>query len=224
MIRILLVDDHAVVRLGVKQVLADSIPESVFEEAGSAEEALSQVRTSSFDIAILDIALPGESGLDVLKKIKQINPGLPVLMLSVYAEEEFAVRTLRAGAAGYVTKKAASTDLAEAVRRIVAGGRYVTSAVAEKLADEVQRGAAPSPHERLSDREYQVFRLLGMGKSVTRAAEEMSLSVQTISTYRARILQKMGMSSNADLVEYVFSNRLSISESRGPKSGRDRSG
>jgi DNA-binding NarL/FixJ family response regulator len=208
-IRILLVDDHAVVRLGVKQVLADSIPESVFEEAGSAEEALSRVRTSAFDIAILDIALPGESGLDVLKKIKQIRPRLPVLMLSVYAEEEFAVRTLRAGAAGYVTKKAASTDLAEAVRRIVAGGRYVTDSVAEKLAEEVQRGVAPSPHERLSDREYQVFRLLGKGKSVTQAAEEMSLSVQTISTYRARILEKMGMSSNADLVEYVFRNRLS---------------
>jgi DNA-binding NarL/FixJ family response regulator len=208
-IRILLVDDHVVVRLGVKQVLADSIPGAVFEEAGSAEEALSRVRTSAFDIAILDIALPGESGLNVLKKIKQLRPRLPILMLSVYAEEEFAVRTLRAGAAGYVTKKAASTDLAEAVRRIVAGGRYVTAAVAEKLADEVQRGAALSPHERLSDREYQVFRLLGMGKSVTQAAEEMSLSVQTISTYRARILQKMGMSSNADLVEYVFRNRSS---------------
>jgi DNA-binding NarL/FixJ family response regulator len=208
-IRILLVDDHVVVRLGVKQVLADSIPGAVFEEAGSAEEALSRVRTSAFDIAILDIALPGESGLNVLKKIKQLRPRLPILMLSVYAEEEFAVRTLRAGAAGYVTKKAASTDLAEAVRRIVEGGRYVTAAVAEKLADEVQRGAALSPHERLSDREYQVFRLLGMGKSVTQAAEEMSLSVQTISTYRARILQKMGMSSNADLVEYVFRNRSS---------------
>jgi DNA-binding NarL/FixJ family response regulator len=208
-IRILLVDDHAVVRVGLKQVLAESIPGSVFEEAGSAEDALSQVRQATFDIVILDIALPGESGLDVLKKIKQIRPDLPVLMLSVYAEEEFAVRTVRAGAAGYVTKKAASTDLAEAVRRVVAGGRYVTAAVAEKLAEEIQRGAAPSPHERLSDREYQVFRLLGMGKSVTQAAEEMSLSVQTISTYRARILQKMGLSTNADLVEYVFRSRLS---------------
>lgn len=208
MIRILLVDDHAVVRLGVKQALADSISGSVFEEAVSGEEALLRVRTSAFDIAILDIALPGESGLDVLKKIKQIRPRLPVLMLSVYAEEEFAVRTLRAGAAGYVTKKAASTELAEAVRRIVAGGRYVTAALAEKLADEVQWGAAPSPHERLSDREYQVFRLLGMGKSVTQAAEDMALSVQTISTYRARILQKMGMSSNAELVEYVFQTHL----------------
>ena len=209
MIRILLVDDHAVVRLGLRQALTDTIAGAVFEEAGSAEEALSLVRTLTFDIVILDIALPGESGLDALKKIKQICPGLPVLILSVYAEEEFAVRTLRAGASGYVTKKAASTELAEAVRRIVAGGRYVTAAVAEKLADEVQRGAALSPHERLSDREYQVFRLLGMGKSVTQAAEELSLSVQTISTYRTRILEKMGMSSNADLVEYVFRNRPS---------------
>lgn len=209
MIRVLLVDDHAVVRLGLRQALTDTIAGAVFEEAGSAEEALSLVRTLTFDIVILDIALPGESGLDALKKIKQICPGLPVLILSVYAEEEFAVRTLRAGASGYVTKKAASTELAEAVRRIVAGGRYITATVAEKLAEEVQRGETLSPHKRLSDREYQVFRLLGMGKSVTQAADELSLSVQTISTYRARILQKMGMSSNADLVEYVFRNRPS---------------
>ncbi len=209
MIRILLVDDHAVVRVGLKQVLSDGIPGSVFEEAGCAEEALSQVRTSIFDIVILDISLPGESGLDVLKKFKQIRPGLPGLILSHYADEEFAVRTMRAGASGYVTKKSASTELAEAVRRVVAGGRYVTAAVAEKLADEIQRGVALSPHDRLSDREYQVFRLLGMGKSVTQAAEELSLSVQTVSTYRARILQKMGMSSNADLIEYVFRNRPS---------------
>jgi two-component system invasion response regulator UvrY len=208
-IRVLLVDDHAVVRLGLRQALTDTIAGAVFEEAGSAEEALSLVRTLTFDIVILDIALPGESGLDALKKIKQICPGLPVLILSVYAEEEFAVRTLRAGASGYVTKKAASTELAEAVRRIVAGGRYITATVAEKLAEEVQRGETLSPHKRLSDREYQVFRLLGMGKSVTQAADELSLSVQTISTYRARILQKMGMSSNADLVEYVFRNRPS---------------
>lgn len=209
MIRILLVDDHAVVRLGLRQALTDTIAGAVFEEAGSADEALEHVRNSPFDVVILDISLPGESGLDVLKKIKQIRPGLPVLMLSVYAEEEFAVRTLRAGAAGYVTKKSASTELSEAVRRIVGGGRYVTAAVAEKLAEEVQRGGSRQPHERLSDREYQVFRLLGMGKSVTQAAEELSLSVQTISTYRARILEKMGMSSNADLVEYVFLNRPS---------------
>jgi two-component system invasion response regulator UvrY len=208
-IRILLVDDHAVMRLGLIQLLTEAIAGAVFEEAGSADEALEHVRSSPFDVVILDISMPGESGLDVLKKIKQIRPHLPVLILSVYSEEEFAVRTLRAGAEGYVTKKTASADLAEAVRRIVAGGRYVTAAVAEKLADEVQRGAALSPHERLSDREYQVLRLLGMGKSVTQAAEELSLSVQTISTYRARILEKMGMSSNADLVEYVFLNRPS---------------
>jgi DNA-binding NarL/FixJ family response regulator len=208
-IRILLVDDHAIVRVGLKQVLDESFPGSVFEEAGSAEEALSQVRMTAFDIVILDISLPGENGLDVLKKIRQVRPNLPVLILSVYTEEEFAVRTLRAGASGYVTKRTASTDLVEAVRKIIAGGRYVTFAVAKKLADEVRRGPALSPHDRLSDREYQVFRLLGMGKSVTQAAEELSLSVQTISTYRARILQKMGMSSNADLVEYVFRNRPS---------------
>ncbi len=209
MIRVLLVDDHAVVRLGCRQALTDTIPGAVFEEAGSADEALEHVRNAPFDVVILDISLPGGSGLDVLKKIKQIRPGLPVLMLSVYTEEEFAVRTLRAGAAGYVTKKAASTDLAEAVRRVVGGGRYVTASVAEKLAEEIQRGEPRLPHERLSDREYQVFRLLGMGKSVTQAAEELSLSVQTISTYRSRVLEKMGMSSNADLVEYVFRSRPS---------------
>jgi two-component system, NarL family, invasion response regulator UvrY len=207
-IRFLLVDDHAIVRLGLRQMLTETIAGAVFEEAGSAEEALSQVRTSPFDIVILDISLPGRSGLDVLKEIKQIRPSTPVLILSVYAEEEFAVRTVRAGASGYVTKKMASNELAEAVRRVVGGGLYVTATLAEKLAEELQRGEPESPHERLSDREYQVFHLLGMGKSVKQAAEELSLSVQTISTYRARILQKMGMSSNAELVEYVFQTYL----------------
>ena len=207
MIRILLVDDHAVVRHGLKQILSEAIPGSSFQEAGSVEEALARVRASSFDIVILDISLPGESGLDFLKEIKQIQPNLPVLILSVYPEEEFAVRTLRAGAAGYVTKQSASTELVDAVRKVVGGGLYVTAALAEKLAEDVQKGAAQAPHERLSDREYQVFRLLGLGKSVTQAADELSLSVQTVSTFRSRILQKMGMSSNADLVEYVFRNR-----------------
>jgi len=206
-IRIFLVDDHAVVRHGLKQILSEAIPGSSFQEAGSAEEALARVRASSFDIVILDISLPGESGLDFLKEIKQIQPNLPVLILSVYPEEEFAVRTLRAGAAGYVTKQSASTELVDAVRKVVGGGLYVTAVLAEKLAEDVQKGAAQAPHERLSDREYQVFRLLGLGKSVTQAADELSLSVQTVSTYRSRILQKMGMSSNADLVEYVFRNR-----------------
>jgi len=209
-IRVLLVDDHAVVRTGLKQILAETIPGSTFEEADSAEEALVKVRASTFDIVILDISLPGESGLGALKEIKQIRPGLPVLILSVYAEEEFAVRTLRAGAAGYVSKRTASMELVEAVRKVAGGGRYVTSALAERLAEDVQKGAtARVPHERLSDREYQVFRLLGLGKSVTQAARELSLSVQTVSTYRARLLQKMGMKSNADLIEYVFRTRLS---------------
>jgi len=208
-IRILLVDDHAVVRRGLKQILSEAIRGSSFQEAGSAEEALTRVRASSFDVVILDISLPGENGLDALKEIKQIQPNLPVLILSVYPEEEFAVRTLRAGAAGYVTKQSASTELVDAVRKVIGGGLYVTSALAERLAEDVQKGAAQVPHERLSNREYQVFRLLGHGKSVTQAADELSLSVQTVSTYRPRILQKMGMSSNADLVEYVFCNRPS---------------
>ncbi len=208
MIRILLVDDHAVVRTGLKQILAEAIPGSSFEEATSAEEALERVRASTFDIVILDISLPGESGLDALKEIKQLHPRLPVLILSVYPEEEFAVRTLRAGAAGYVTKQSASMELVDAVKKVVGGGRYVTSALAERLAREVQKGAERAPHERLSDREYQVFRLLGLGKSVTQAAQYLSLSVQTISTHRTRILQKMGMKSNADLIEYVFRQRL----------------
>jgi len=205
-IRILLVDDHAVFRRGLKQILSESFPGAVFEEAGSAEEALVRIQAASFDVMTLDISLPGRSGLEALKLIKHGRPDLPVLILSVYSEEEFAVRMFRAGAAGYVTKKSASEELVEAVRKILGGGRYVTSSVAEKLAEEIREGGG-MPHERLSDREYQVFRLLGMGKSVTQVAEELSLSVQSISTYRARILQKMGMSSNADLIEYVFRNR-----------------
>src|SRR5262249_9158670 len=136
-----------------------------------------------------------------------IRPALPVLILSVYSEEEFAVRAVRAGAAGYVTKKMAATELSIAVRRVLDGGRYVTASVAEKLAEELQRGGTEPLHGRLSDREYQVFRLLGLGKTVKEAARELALSMQTVSTYRSRILQKMAMRTNADLVEYVFRNR-----------------
>ncbi len=207
MTRILLADDHAVVRQGLKQILLESMRDATFGEASSGEEAIEAGRAGGWDIVILDISLPGKSGLEVLKELRQIQPKLPVLVLSMHPEEQFAVRALRAGAAGYVTKRTATMDLARAVRKVLAGGRYVSASLAERLAAEV-RADARAPHERLSDREYQVFRMLALGKTVKEISEELGLSPQTVSTHRSRILEKMQLATNADLTEYALANRL----------------
>jgi DNA-binding NarL/FixJ family response regulator len=204
---ILLADDHAVVRQGLKQILLDSIPGATFGEAASGEEAIRKSRAAVWDIIILDISLPDKSGLDVLKELRQAQPRLPVLVLSMHPEAQFAVRVLKAGAAGYVTKRTAAKDLVAAVRKVLAGGRYVSASLAERLAGELQTGPQ-APHERLSDREYQVFRMLTTGKTVKEIGEELSLSPQTISTHRARVLEKMGMLTNAELTQYAIQNRL----------------
>jgi DNA-binding NarL/FixJ family response regulator len=208
MIRILLADDHDVVRKGLRQILAEAIPDALFAEAESGEEAAGLVREAEFDILILDISLPGRSGLDVLKELRQARPKLPVLVLSMYPEEQLAVRALRAGAAGYLSKKSAAADLVSAVRKVLAGGRYVSSSLAERLAGEIGLTSGIAPHELLSDREFQVFQLLGGGQTVTAIAQQLGLSVPTISTYRTRILEKMGMTENSDLVQYAIVNRL----------------
>jgi two-component system invasion response regulator UvrY len=205
--RVLLVDDHAVVRAGLKQILAESIRGATFGEAATGEEALEKARASAWDVVILDMSLPSRSGIEVLKELHQNYPRLPVLVLSMHPEEQFAVRALKAGAAGYVTKWTAAEQLAGAARRVLAGGKYVSASLAEKLAGELNAGAE-APHERLSDREYQVFRMLAVAKTVMQISEELSLSSQTVSTYRSRILEKMGLTTNDELTEYALENGL----------------
>ena len=206
MTRILLADDHDVVRQGLKQILMESIPEATFGEASNGEEALRQAHTRSWDVAVLDISLPDRSGLEILKELRRDSPGLPVLVLSMHPEDQFAVRALRAGAAGYVTKKTAVQELVAAVKKVLSGGKYVSASLAERLAGAVENPprAPGDPHERLSDREYQVFRMLALGQTVKEISEELSLTPQTVSTHRARLLNKMGMRTNGELTQYAI--------------------
>jgi two-component system, NarL family, invasion response regulator UvrY len=208
MTRILLVDDYAVVRHGLKEILTDSLADGVFDDAASGGEALEKARADEWDVVILDMSLSDRNGLEVLKELRRLRPKLPVLVLSVYPEEQFAVRALRAGAAGYLTKRTAAADIVAAVRKVLAGGRYVSPALAERLAVEVRAGAEKAPHETLSDREYQVFRLLAMGHTVKEIGEKLAVSPQTVSTHRSRILEKMGLTTNAELTQYAIQNRL----------------
>ena len=208
MTRILLVDDHTVVRRGLKQILEGAVAGAELGEAASAEEALRMAQAADWDAVILDISLPGKSGLEALKELRRARPRLPVLVLSMYPEEQFGVRALRAGAAGYLAKQSTATDLVTAVRTILAGRRYVSPSLAERIAGEIGLAPGRAPHELLSDREFQVFRLLASGKTVTASAEALGLSVATVSTYRSRILEKMGLSQNYDLVQYAIVNRL----------------
>ena len=207
MIRILLVDDHAVVREGLRQILAESIPGATFGDAATGEEAIERARGGVWDVVILDMSLPGRSGIDVLKELRRTHPRLPVLVVSMHPEEQFAVRALKAGAAGYVTKRTAAHDIAAAVRKVLAGGKYVSAWLAESLVAELGAGAEP-PHETLSDREFQVFRSLAMARTVKQISEELSLSRQTVSTYRRRILEKMGLTTNDELSQYALQNGL----------------
>jgi two-component system invasion response regulator UvrY len=205
--RILLVDDFAVVREGLKQILAESIPGATFGEAATGEEALAKAMAGAWDLVILDMSLPGRSGIEVLKELRQVHPRLPVLVLSMHPEEQFAVRALKAGAVGYVTKRTVAGHIAAAVRKVLAGGKYVSASLAEKLVGDLNVGSR-ALHERLSDREFQVFRMLSMAKTVKQISEELSLSRQTVSTYRRRILEKMGLTTNDELTEYALQNGL----------------
>jgi DNA-binding NarL/FixJ family response regulator len=210
MIRILIVDDHAILRRGLRSLLADEFHGATFGEAADARQALEQLRKEVWDVALLDITLPGKSGLDILKELKGQWPKLPVLVLSGHPEDQFAVRVLKAGAGGYMTKESAPEELAKAIRKIVAGGRYVSPALAEKLALEVKMDPTRLPHETLSDREYEVMSHIASGKTVTEIAEELSLSAKTISTYRARVLEKLGVKNSAKIVQYAVRNGLVI--------------
>lgn len=210
MIRVLIVDDHAILRRGLRALLSDEFADAEFGEASHAEQALEQLGKKEWDVALLDITLPGKSGLDLLKELKAARPGLPVLVLSVHPEDQFAVRVLKAGAAGYMTKESAPEELVQAIRKILAGGPYVSPTLAEKLALSVGKDFTRTPHETLSDREYEVMCRIASGKSVTEIAGELSLSVKTVSTYRARILEKLGAKNSAEITRYAIRNGLVV--------------
>jgi DNA-binding NarL/FixJ family response regulator len=207
-IRILIADDHVIVRRGLKQIVAEQPDMSVVGEARNAQEVLELGRKQPWDVVVLDISMPGRGGLEVLKELKQEHPKLPVLILSVHPEDQYAVRALKAGASGYVHKETAPEELVKAIRTVLAGRKYISASFAENLAVALGADTEKAPHETLSDREYQVFCLIASGKTVSEIAEQLSLSVKTISTYRARILEKMGMSSNAELTHYAIQRGL----------------
>ena len=207
-LRFLIVDDHPIVRQGLKQTLADAADVGEIVEAATPQEALDLVGARDWDVVILDIGLPGRGGLEVLKDIKREVPKLPVLILSMHAEDQYAVWTLRAGAAGYLTKAAATENLIDAVRKVAAGGRYISAELAERLATELTVDRDRPLHASLSDREFDVLRSIASGQTVGEIADRLSLSVKTVSTYRARILEKMRLKNNAELMQYVLTNHL----------------
>ncbi len=208
MIKILVVDDHAIVRAGLKQLLADTDDMLVGGEAGSGNEAIKKVREESWDVVLLDMTMPDRSGLDVLKQIKKEQPGLPVLVLSMHPEEQYAIRVLKTGASGYLNKRCVLDQLISVIRKVAKGGSYISESVAEKLAFGSHLDAEKSPHELLSDREFQVFHLLASGMTVSGIARKLSLSAKTISTHRSNLLKKMNMRNNADLMRYAAENGL----------------
>ena len=208
MIRVLIADDHAIVRQGLRQIVADHTHIQVAGEASCGQEVLDVASKDDYDVVVLDITMPGKSGLEVLKELKGLKPKLPVLMLSVYPEEQYAVRVLKAGASGYLTKECAPDELIAAIKSISGGHRYVTSFLSEKLASQLGLEEAKPPQESLSDREYQVMLMLASGKTVGEIARELFLSTKSISTYRQRILAKMKLKSNAELTYYAIQNRL----------------
>ncbi|MBT3377869.1 MAG: response regulator transcription factor [Lentisphaerae bacterium] len=208
MLKILLVDDHAVVRRGLRQILEEEIAGVACGEACDAAEALSLLAEGGWDVLILDITLPGQSGLDVLRQAKQKWPDLPVLVLSMHPEDQYALRVLKIGAAGYMTKETAPDELVRAIREVLDGGQYISSSLAEKLSGSLGGKAPALPHEGLSDREYEVLRKISSGQTVGQIADELCLSVKTISTYRSRVLQKMSMANNSELMAYALRHEL----------------
>ncbi len=208
MIRILIADDHAILRRGLKEILVDEFEDAILGEAGMHKKFLPKSRPQAWDRVILDITMPGRSGLDLLRDLKQLQPELPVLVLSMHPEDQYAKRVLRSGAAGYMNKETAPKELVTAIRKVLAGGRYVSAALAEKLASDLSADSARLPHERLSDREFEILRMIASGKTVSQIAEELHLSVTTVSTHRARILEKMDMANNAELMRYAMINAL----------------
>jgi DNA-binding NarL/FixJ family response regulator len=208
MINVVVVDDHAVVREGLKRIISENPGMAVSGEAGDGYEAMSVVKANPCDVVLLDITMPNKNGLDVLKQIRAESPRLPVLVLSMHAEDQYAIRVLRAGAAGYLTKESAPAKLVQAIRKVVRGGKYVSPTLAEKLVFDLDTDTDKVPHETLSDREFQVLCMIASGKTVGDIAEELALSVKTISTYRVRILEKLQMKNNAEITRYAIKQGL----------------
>jgi DNA-binding NarL/FixJ family response regulator len=206
--RILIADDHAVTRHGLKQILAEEFQPAEFAEAEDGPQTLKLVSKQKWDVLVLDITMPGMNGLEVLKDLKNLRPNLPVLVLSMHPEDQYGIRTLKAGASGYLTKEADPDELVAAVRRVLAGRKYISPSLADDMACRLADGHEGLPHERLSDRELQVMLMLAAGKAVSEIAEDLSLSVKTITTHRTHILKKMKMKTNADLTRYCMENNL----------------
>lgn len=206
--RILIADDHPIVRKGLRQI-AEQMAQMSVGEACNGQEVLAKLREDRWDALVLDISMPGGNGLDVLQEVKHISPNLPVLVLSVHPEDQYAMRVLKAGASGFMNKDCAPDELLQAIQKVIAGGKYISSTLAERLAYEISGNHDKKPHEILSDREYRVLVMIGSGKSVSEIAAELALSVKTVSTYRARVLEKLNLRNNADLIRYVIDQELS---------------
>ncbi len=208
LLKILIVEDHAIVRDGLKLILTENLSIEEIGEARDSQEAIRLVRENDWDLVLLDINIPGKSGLEVLNEMRPAYPKLPILILSMHSENQFAIRTLKAGADGYVTKERASDELINAIQKVLSGGKYISPSLAEKLAVELNHDSNKALHENLSDREYEIMYLIASGKAVSNIAETLCLSVKTISTYRSRTLEKMKMKTNAELIHYAIRNQL----------------
>jgi two-component system, NarL family, invasion response regulator UvrY len=208
MIRVFFTEDHAIVREGLKQILADTKDIVVAGEAADGEEALAKITTGDYDIIVMDISMPGRNGLEILKELKEKKPELPVLILSMYPEDVYAIRSFRGGASGYLSKESAPTELITAIRKVSSGGKYISAGLAEKLVVNLGDDAGKPLHEKLSDREYQILCMIASGKTGTQIAAELTLSAKTVSTYRTRILEKMELKNNAELTHYAIQNGL----------------
>jgi DNA-binding NarL/FixJ family response regulator len=208
MIRIMIADDHAIVRQGLRQILAAQADFQVVAEAANHSEVMQQIRREPCDVLVLDIAMPGKNGIETLKQVRLEKPMLPVLILSMYSEDQYAVRALKAGAWGYLTKMAAADQLVDAIRQVVRGRKYITPELGQSLVDSIQRRSDAPAHSLLSDREFQTLRLIASGKTLTQIGAALALSPKTVSVYRARLLEKLGMQTNAELTRYALENKL----------------
>ena len=208
MIRVLIAHDHAIFRRGVKNILAETLEGATFAEARTAQEALDFARKHGWELILLDINMPGGSGLDPVSELKRLCPQAAILVLGTHPEEQFARRSLKSGAAGFLTKESVPEELTKAARRVLAGGLYLSAALAEALAGDLSSGTERPPHEILSDREFQVMRMLASGKTLTEIAKDLSLSVKTVSTYRSRLLSKTGLKNNSELIRYAFQHQV----------------
>jgi two-component system, NarL family, invasion response regulator UvrY len=208
MISVMVADDHPIVRAGLKQIIMDDRNLMLAGEASNGADLLEKIRHRDCDVIVMDLSMPGMDGLDLLKQLKIDKPHLPVIILTVHPESQYALRILKAGASGYVTKDSAADELIQAIRKVYRGGKYITPSLAEKIAFALDGDTAKLPHENLSDREYQVLCLIGSGKTVSQIADSLSLSVKTVSTYRSRILEKMQLENNAELIHYALQNGL----------------